>query len=181
MPRLLPTVHALGGLAASLVLGGCASQMKTSDTLFGFITPYRLEIVQGNVVTKEQFERIKPGLTRRQVRDMLGTPLVTDIFHADRWDYLFAIDRQGAAPQQRSITLHFDGDQLAKIDAPELPAEYDFVASITRASKPAEPKKLELTDEERQALPKPPPRETPPAEPPTGPVRSYPPLEASPS
>jgi outer membrane protein assembly factor BamE len=51
--------------------------------------------VQGNVVTSEQVARVKPGMTRAQVRDILGTPLLTDPFHADRWDYLFTIRRQG--------------------------------------------------------------------------------------
>ena len=89
--------------AAIALLGGCASQLQTSETLFGLITPYRIDIVQGNVVTQEQIERVKPGMNRRQVRDVLGSPLLTDVFHADRWDYLFTIRRQGAEPQRRSV------------------------------------------------------------------------------
>ena len=159
-----------------LTLGGCASQLRTSESLFGLITPYRMEIVQGNVVTKEQMDRVRVGMTRRQVRDVLGAPLVADIFHADRWDYLFLIRRQGAEPQRRAITLVFAGDALRTIDSPELPTEKDFVSSITR-EREFTARKLELTEEERAALPKPPPREAPVAEP-TGPVRPYPPLES---
>jgi outer membrane protein assembly factor BamE len=168
-------LRALLSAAAIALLGGCASQLQTSETLFGLVTPYRMEIVQGNVVTQEQLDRVKPGLNRRQVRDALGSPLLTDVFHADRWDYLFTIRRQGAEPQRRSIVLRFEGDVLTKIEAGELPTEREFVSSITREAKYPE-RKLALTDEERAALPKPAPREAPAAEP-SGPVRPYPPLE----
>lgn len=161
----------------ALSLGGCASQLRTSESLFGLITPYRMEIVQGNVVTKEQMERVRVGMTRRQVRDALGAPLVTDIFHAERWDYIFLIRRQGAEPQRRAITLVFSGDALRTIDSPELPSEKDFVSSITRQRDAFPARKLELTEEERAALPKPPLREAPAAEP-SGPIRPYPPLES---
>ncbi|MBT9489469.1 MAG: outer membrane protein assembly factor BamE [Rubrivivax sp.] len=169
--------RALLSACALLALGGCASQLKTSESLFGLVTPYRMEIVQGNVITKEQMDRVKVGMSRRQVRDALGSPLVTDIFHADRWDYLFVIRRQGAEPQRRAITLVFAGDALKTIAAPELPTEREFVSSITR-QREFTARKLELTAEERAALPKPPPRADPAAEP-VGPVRPYPPLEDS--
>jgi len=174
MRRVLLSASATA--VAAVLLPGCASQLQTSDTLFGLITPYRMEIVQGNVVTQELLARVKPGMSRRQVRDLLGTPLLTDAFHGDRWDYLFTIRRQGAEPQRRSVVLRFEGDRLAKIDAGEVPTERAFVSSITReASYPD--RKLELTDEERAALPKP-PAVTPTAAEPSGPVRPYPPLES---
>jgi outer membrane protein assembly factor BamE len=115
-------------------------------------------------------------MNRRQVRDLLGTPLVADPFHADRWDYLFTIRRQGAEPQRLSVVALFDGDVLKQLDAPELPTEQAFVSSITRERAYPE-RKLALTPEEREALPKPPPRTDPAAEP-SGPVRPYPPLES---
>lgn len=168
--------RALLSALSALALAGCASQLQTSETLFGLITPYRMEIVQGNVITKEQIERLKVGMPRRQVVDLLGSPLVADIFHADRWDYVFTIRRQGSEPQRRSIVLSFKGDVLERIDAPELPSEREFVSSITKEREYPK-RKLELSDEERAALPKPPPREAPAAEP-VGPVRPYPPLES---
>jgi outer membrane protein assembly factor BamE len=168
-------LRALLSATAIALLGGCASQLQTSESLFGLVTPYRMEIVQGNVVTQEQIERVKPGMNRRQVRDALGTPLLTDIFHGDRWDYLFTIRRQGAEPQRRSVTLRFEGDVLSKIEAGELPTERQFVSSITREPKYPD-RKLELTEDERAALPKPPVRATPAAEA-SGPIRPYPPLE----
>src|SRR5207237_9267115 len=95
-----PLAGALLGLAS---LTGCAAYLQSSDNFLGLITPYRVEIVQGNVVTKEQLAQVKPGMARQQVRDILGSPLLTDIFHADRWDYVFTIKRQGTEPQERRI------------------------------------------------------------------------------
>lgn len=163
--------------AACIALAGCESLDRT-DSLFGFITPYRIDIVQGNAVTKEQMALIKPGVTRLQVRDLLGTPLLTDPFHADRWDYLFTLRRPGAELQRRSIVVFFDGDRVKSVEAPnDLPTEREFVAAISRHQKVV-PVKLELTEDERKALPPPAKVAAPPADPaPQGPARSYPPLE----
>jgi outer membrane protein assembly factor BamE len=172
-----PSTALLGALV--LALAGCES-LRNTDSFLGVITPYRIDIVQGNVVTQEQLALLKPGLSRNQVRDVLGTPLLTDPFHADRWDYIFTIRRPGAEAQRRSVVVLFENDRMASVEAPDLPSERDFVASIT---KPREfkPKKLELSDEEKKALPAPAPEETPAAATPEpeGPVREYPPLEAA--
>ena len=171
LPFALPVA-----LAAGFVLTGCESLQRT-DSFLGFITPYRIDIVQGNAITKEQAALIKPGLTRLQVRDVLGTPLVADPFHANRWDYIFTLRRPNTDVQRRSVVVIFEGDVVKSMDAPELPSEREFVASISRVKDPRAPK-LELTEEERKALPMPVRREAPPAEP-MGPVRDYPPLEQS--
>lgn len=162
-------------LGAAL-LTGCESLQRT-DSLFGFITPYRIDIVQGNAVTQEQAEKIKAGLTRLQVRDVLGTPLMADPFHANRWDYIFTLRRPGAEAQRRSVVVFFEGDVVKSIEAPPLPSEREFVASISRFKDIRAPK-LELSEAERAALPMPPKREVPAAEP-MGPVRDYPPLDKS--
>lgn len=162
--------------AAALALAGCES-LQSTDSLFGVITPYRIDIVQGNVVTKEMLAQVRPGMSRNQVRDTLGTPLLTDPFHAARWDYVFSIRRPGSEAQRRSVTVFFDGDVASKVDAGELPSERDFVASIT-SEKVGKVPPLELSEEERKALPQPQRAEAPSAAPePVGPVRDYPPLE----
>jgi outer membrane protein assembly factor BamE len=130
------------------------------------------------VVTREQIAAIKPGTQRARVRDVLGSPLLADPFHAQRWDYVFVIRRQGTEPQQRSVVVLFDGDVVKSVQAPDLPSELEFVASISRPSRGEVPK-LELTDEERKSLPLPPKVETAAAAAvPQGAVRTYPPLEA---
>lgn len=173
VPRV--SVLWIAGPLAAILLAGCSS-LQSSDHFLGFITPYRIEVVQGNVLTREQVALIKPGQTRAQVRDILGSPLLTDLFHADRWDYAFTIRRQGAEPQQRKVVVLFDGEKLKSIDAPDLPSERDFVASIDTAKAPGKVPKLALTPEEIKALPVPPKPEAA-ASAPEGPVRSYPPLE----
>ncbi len=156
-------------------LAGCGALQRT-DSFMGVITPYRIDIVQGNVVTHEQAALLKPGLTRLQVRDVLGTPLLTDPFHADRWDYIFTLRRPGAPLQRRSVIVRFENDVVASVEAPDLPSEREFVASISRFTDIRTPK-LELTEDERAALPPPVRRDVPVAEP-VGPVRDYPPLDA---
>ncbi len=171
-PRVL--FLALAALAVAL-LGGCHS-LQSDNNFLGVITPYRLEIVQGNVITREEAARIKPGMTKAQVRDVLGSPLVTDPFHVDRWDYVFTIRRQGAEPQLRRVVVLFKGDALESIDSGgQLPGEREFVASIdTFKARP--PPLLALTEEQLKALPPPAPTPAPEAVPPA-PTRNYPPLE----
>ena len=179
MPSHLSPARRSAGLfvaALAALLAGCSS-LQSSDSFLGVITPYRLEIVQGNVITREQGEAIKSGLTRAQVRDVLGSPLLTDPFHADRWDYVFTIRRQGAEPQLRRVVVLFKADTLESIDTGgELPGEREFVASIDTLKAPRSAPTLALTDEQIKALPA--PTRPPAPEPvPPAPTRSYPPLE----
>jgi outer membrane protein assembly factor BamE len=172
MQRPRPALAAV--VAALLLTAGCSS-LQSTDSFLGFITPYRIDIVQGNVVTREQAALVKPGMSRAQVRDVLGSPMITDLFHAQRWDYLFTIRRPGTEPQRRSVVVFFDGEAVKSIEAGELPTEREFVASIAKpGSAKAQP--LELSDDQRKALPVP-PRPPEAAQEPVGPVRSYPPLE----
>ena len=161
-------------LLATLLLSGCNS-LQSSENFLGFITPYRVEVVQGNVLTKEQVALVKPGQTRAQVRDVLGSPLLTDTFHADRWDYVFTIRRPGTEPQQRKVVVLFDGEKLKSISAQDLPSEREFVASIDSVKTGKVPP-LTLSPEEIKALPVPPKPEAA-ASAPEGPQRTYPPLE----
>ena len=143
------------------------------------VTPYRVEVVQGNVITSEQIVLAKPGLTRAQVRDVLGSPLLADPFHADRWDYVFTIRRQGAQPQLRRVVARFKADVLESIEGgADLPSEHEFVASIDTFKTARNAPSLVLTDEQIKALPVP-VRPTPPEPPPPVPARTYPALEPS--
>jgi len=78
---------------------------------------YKMEIPQGNIVGADMIDKLKPGMTRAQVRFVLGTPLITDPFHADRWDYVYLYRKSaGAAAQMRRLTAIFDGDTLARLE-----------------------------------------------------------------
>jgi outer membrane protein assembly factor BamE len=167
----------LGACGALLLLAGCASSRQSEDGFFSRITPYRIEIVQGNVVTSEQLARVRPGLTRAQVRDVLGTPLLTDPFHGDRWDYIFTLRRDGTPPQRRSVIVHFAGDTLSKVEAPsDLPSERAFVQSIAATRKTPKVPVLELTPEQIAAIPAPARSEPAAGDEPAAPARSYPPV-----
>jgi outer membrane protein assembly factor BamE len=165
-------------LLGATLLGGCALSRQSTDDFLGLITPYRIDIVQGNVVTKEQLAQLRPGMSRNQVRDVLGTPLLTDPFHANRWDYIFTIRRPGTPPQRRSVVVTFDGEQMKSVDAPELPSEDEFVASITGKKYEGKAPPLALTEAQIKALPVPAKPAASAAEP-SGPVREYPPLESA--
>lgn len=149
------------------------------STLGGAITPYKMDIVQGNVVTREQVEAMQPGMPREQVRAILGTPLLSSLFHGNRWDYVFTFNRQGQEPQQRKVVVFFKDEVVERIEADKLPSENEFVASLASREKPGEAPALEASEEALKAFaeknakdPKaaPAPELAPPA-------TSYPPLE----
>lgn len=89
-------------LAVALALSSC------------FLKPHKVDIQQGNYIDAETLARLKPGMTRSQVRFLLGTPLIVDAFHPDRWDYLFIDRRAGTLRHERRATLWFDGDNLVR-------------------------------------------------------------------
>jgi outer membrane protein assembly factor BamE len=166
---------ALAALVAATA--ACTFLSPRGDKFFGVLTPYRVEVVQGNVVTKEMLAQIQPGLGRTQVREILGSPLLADVFHGDRWDYVFTIRRRGAEPQQRRVTIYFNADRVERFDAAELPSEREFVAAIDVGDAGKVPP-LELTPEQIRALPAPKPLPAQPvAVPAGGRTRDYPPLE----
>ncbi|MEY4748532.1 MAG: hypothetical protein RIQ60_746 [Pseudomonadota bacterium] len=175
---LLPRLHTLrtctGLFMLAALLSGCSGSLMNS------LQPYRMEVVQGNVVTQDMVAKLQPGLTRDQVRNLLGAPILNDIFHATRWDYVFTIRRQGAEPQQRRITVFFEGDRVTRFEAGQAPSEREFVASIDAAKPQRGQDKLELTEAQIKALPLPSVANVnAPAAAASGPLRNYPPLEAS--
>lgn len=91
----------------SLLLSSCGSV-----TSFAFPGVYRLNIPQGNIITQEMVDQLRPGLTKRQVNFILGTPLVKDTFDQDRWDYLYSFQPGGGERVQERLTVFFENDQL---------------------------------------------------------------------
>lgn len=158
-----------GLLAALCLVAGLLSACS-------WFQPYRITIVQGNVVTREQVAALKPGMSRIQVRDILGTPLLTSVFRADRWDYVFTLQQQGSEPQSRHVTVYFKGDALDRYEADALPSEPEFVATLGRLKKPKVPV-LEATPEQLARFPDPAPKTETAALPPL--PATYPPLESA--
>ncbi len=167
----------LSAVCTTLVfLSACSTVDSASNRLVGVVTPYKIDIVQGNFVSREQVAALKEGMSRAQVKDILGTPLLTSIFHADRWDYVFTFRRQGVDLQSRRVTVFFKGDVLARTEADALPSEAEFVASLDSGRKSGAAPVLEMSDESLKATAS----TAKPAEVKTLPPlpTSYPPLEA---
>ncbi|MDP2111116.1 MAG: outer membrane protein assembly factor BamE [Thiobacillus sp.] len=117
-------------LISALLLGlaaGCSG---------GNIGPHRIDVQQGNALDQENVARLKPGLSRSQVRFLLGTPLVVDPFRTDRWDYVYRYYKAGRLSEQKRITLYFDGDTLARMEGDVPPAAASSPASTPQGVQP---------------------------------------------
>ena len=160
-------------------LAACGSFDGASSRLVSVVTPYRVDVVQGNFVSREQVQALQPGMGRQQVRDILGTPLVTSLFHADRWEYVFTLKRPGVDAQTRKLTVFFKGDALDRHEGDEMPTESDFVAGLdARKGKRAVPA-LEATEAQLAKFPAPAADKAAPAPAEPAPARRYPPLEST--
>jgi outer membrane protein assembly factor BamE len=163
---------AIGTLSSGVAGCGSFQNPWNQDTL----KPYVPEVVQGNVVSKEQRQALRIGMPRAQVRDVLGTPLVSSLFHADRWDYAFSIKRQGVPEQKFRLTVTFRNDALADIEGDELPSEAEFVKRLSGSRAPARVPTLQATEEQLSKFPPGRPAAAVQAAPAL--PASYPPLEA---
>ncbi len=96
-------------------------------TLSGcFPSVYKIDIQQGNIITQDMINQLRPGMTRAQVWFLMGSPLITDPFHANRWDYIYSIQPGGGAMQQENVSLTFNTDnQLIGLAG-------DFLPGMTR-------------------------------------------------
>lgn len=88
---------------------------------------YKISIPQGNIITQDMVDQLRPGMTKRQVIFVMGTPLVRDPFHQDRWDYIYSFQPGGGIRGQERVTVFFRDDQLVSFTG-------DFVPSDTADS-----------------------------------------------
>jgi outer membrane protein assembly factor BamE len=160
-------------LCANLVACGSIPSV-TQDTF----KPYIPEVVQGNFVSKEQRQAISPGMARAQVQDILGTPLVTSLFHVDRWDYAFSIRRQGVPPQRFQLTVFFKNEVVSSVEGGDLPSESEFVDRLFVQRKAATVTNLQASEDDLKKFPA--PQAAPSAQPAAALPASYPPLEPAP-
>lgn len=100
----------------ALLVPGCGS----SSSVLG-ITPYRIEIQQGNYVSQDSVAQLKPGMTKEQVKFLLGTPLVNDIFHADRWDYAYYREPSRGVREEGRLVVYFDDGRLTRVEGAGMP------------------------------------------------------------
>jgi outer membrane protein assembly factor BamE len=114
-------LHILLALGASLSLVGCATKQDGApqyqeSTLNKLPFVYQMTIQQGNIITEEMVDRLEPGMTRSQVRYLLGTPMLTDLFHQDRWYYTYTIRLPHREMEKKPLVVYFDGDVMTRVE-----------------------------------------------------------------
>lgn len=118
---LSPAARLIAPALLALCLGACG--------FVGFPGVYKIDVEQGNIVTPEMVSQLKPGMSRRQVRFILGTPLLEDPFNQDRWDYPYVKRNGQKVLSESKLAVYFDGDSLTRFDSDleeeDLPAELD--------------------------------------------------------
>lgn len=102
--------------------------------IWSYISPYKITIQQGNFISQEQASQLKQGMTREQVRFLLGTALLTDMFHEDRWDYPFRLLKPSGELITSRISIYFKNNTVAKFEGANLPTEKEYLAHITNSA-----------------------------------------------
>jgi outer membrane protein assembly factor BamE len=120
----------------ALLCVACGNYSANVPTL----KPYKMDIQQGNVVTPKMMMQLRPGMTKSQVRFIMGTPLLVDSFHANRWDYFYQMRKDGKIIEQRRVILDFEGDSLAHVRGDVIPAGSDPAAVNADQPKNTQPR-----------------------------------------
>ena len=113
MPRASRAVLAL---LCALLLAGCGLPRALG------IAPFKIEVQQGNFISQEMTAQLKEGMSKEQVRQIMGTPLLVDIFHAERWDYIYSRATSDGKREKRRLAVFFVDGKLARIDGDAAPA-----------------------------------------------------------
>ena len=120
-------ILAVVGIGA--VAGGCSTLQ--------FPGVYKIPIEQGNVITQEMIDQLKPGMSREQVEFIMGSPLIKDSFNADRWDYVYSIQRGNDPREQYRLTVFFELDRLKYFTGDFVPSEVNTALNSDTSSDPA--------------------------------------------
>ena len=99
-----------------LLIAGCKQMPQMSAPSLPGLTPYKIDIQQGNLITQEMLDKLQPGMTRNQVRFVLGTPLLVDPFRTDRWDYFYSMKKRGELLEQRQLKVFFQDDKMVRYE-----------------------------------------------------------------
>ena len=116
---------------ALLLLAACSSDPITSY----MPEPYKVTIQQGNTITQDMVSKLRPGMSKSQVRFILGTPPITDMFHLNRWDYVYILRQGREIKEERKLTLFFENDLLARVAGDVAPTTTEDTQA--EAAKPA--------------------------------------------
>lgn len=117
--------------APATIDGGAQTTSATKlEKFFWIFSPYRPDIQQGNFISKEMLEQLQVGQTREQVRFILGTPLLTDVFHADRWDYPFYLAKGDGELTSARVSIFFKDNKVERFEGGKLPTEQEYIERI---------------------------------------------------
>ena len=128
----------ISGLAGSALLltGGCSTFENMAESIPDYASKlplmYRPDIQQGNVITQEMINMLKPGMTKRQVTYTLGTPGLVDSFHLNRWDYVYTLKENAQEMEQKNLTLFFENDRLVRISGDYRPMPIDEISAADK-------------------------------------------------
>jgi outer membrane protein assembly factor BamE len=140
-PTAQAAVQADANKAAAMANAGAQTTKVTKLQKFLWVfSPYRPDIQQGNFVSQEMLAQLKVGQTRDQVKFILGTPLLTDAFHGDRWDYPFYLARGNGELTTSRVTVYFKDNKVDHFDGANLPTEKEYIARIAGPAKVVESK-----------------------------------------
>ena len=138
-------------LISSAFLTGCGSTVP-------IVKPFKMDIQQGNVVTSKMLLQLKPGMTKSQVKFIMGTPLIVDSFHSNRWDYFYQLRQAGKIKEQRRVILEFEKELLTRVRGDVVPEGTAGAATGTEAGavtlKSIEAKSVEPKAKEESLLDK---------------------------
>jgi outer membrane protein assembly factor BamE len=141
-------VAADAGKSAAIANSGAQTTTVTKLQKFLWIfSPYRPDIQQGNFVSQEMLNQLKVGQTRDQVKFILGTPLLQDAFHANRWDYPFYLARGNGELTTSRVTVFFKDDKVDHFDGGNLPTEREYINRLIGISKYETKSEQESLDE----------------------------------
>lgn len=106
------------------------TELSSSQKFLWFFSPYRVTIQQGNFISQEMLAQVKTGMTKDQARFILGTPLLADVFHGERWDYPFRLQKGSGETTTSRIALFFKDDKIERIENGVLPTESEYLSRI---------------------------------------------------
>ena len=119
-------------LLLALATVGCGSSLPA-------VKSFKMDIQQGNVITSDMLLKLRPGMSKSQVQFVMGTPLLVDSFHTNRWDYFYQFRKQGKIINQHRVILDFEGDSLARVRGDVVPEGTDIDALMQQAGSSIKP------------------------------------------
>lgn len=117
-PMIFPMIRRFLTLLCVLLSGALIAGCSRPDLpdLRNVPFAFRVDVQQGNVITQEMLAQLKPGMDKKKVNYIMGSPAITDTFHSNRWDYVYTFQAGHKKPQMRRVTLMFEDDKLVSVD-----------------------------------------------------------------